>query len=163
MLGGLSSQYKKMYEDSIEVAKKYLFFRPSTAKGDDILISGSVRGGLKKPLLNAQGQHLTCFVGGMVGIGAKIFNRPEDLSTARKLTEGCIWAYQSTPTGVMPEMFQCSPCDDDTTSCKWEPWRWFSLSAPEDRQTAQQYRADANSKDLVPGFVTMNDKRYLLR
>lgn len=164
MLGGLSAQYRKMYEDSMDVAKKYLFFRPATADGDDILISGSVRGGMKKPVLNPGGQHLACFVGGMVGIGAKIFNRPEDLSTALKLTEGCIWAYQSTPTGVMPEMFQCSPCDDDETRCKWEPWRWFDASPPEDQATAKKYREAAQTaKGLVPGFVSMIDKRYLLR
>jgi hypothetical protein len=147
----------------MDVAKKYLFFRPATADGDDVLISGSVRGGMKKPLLNPGGQHLACFVGGMVGIGAKVFNRPDDLSTARKLTEGCIWAYQSTPTGIMPEMFQCSPCDDDSTSCKWEPWRWYGTSPPENAQIAKKYREDAHTEKLVPGFVTMIDKRYLLR
>lgn len=133
---------------------------------DDILISGSVRasGGLKKPVLNPGGQHLTCFVGGMVGIGAKIFNRPEELSVARKLTDGCIWAYENTPTGVMPEMFECSPCDDDPTDCKWEAWRWFSAARPQDEETAQKYRADAQkTKGLVPGFSSMIDKRYLLR
>src|SRR5690625_4350810 len=103
MLGGQSAQYRKMYEDSMETAKKYLLFRPATVDADDILISGSVRasGGMKKPVLNPGGQHLTCFVGGMVGIGAKIFNRPEEVSVARKLTDGCIWAYENTPTGVM--------------------------------------------------------------
>jgi mannosyl-oligosaccharide alpha-1,2-mannosidase len=162
MLGGLSSQYRKMYEDSIDVGKKYLFFRPATATAADILISGSVRAGAGKPLLNPGGQHLACFVGGMVGIGAKIFNRPEDLSTALKLTEGCIWAYQSTPTGIMPEMFQNSPCDDGT-SCKWEPWRWFSTSPPEDQEIAERYQKQALEKDLVPGYVSMIDRRYLLR
>ena len=42
LLGGVNDQYRRMYEQSIEVAKKHLLFRPMTPDNLDILISGSV-------------------------------------------------------------------------------------------------------------------------
>lgn len=54
--------------------------------------------------------HLTCFVGGMYALGSKVFNRPGDLDHARRLTNGCVWAYNITATGVMPEHFSVRRC-----------------------------------------------------
>jgi mannosyl-oligosaccharide alpha-1,2-mannosidase len=89
LLGGLEQQYRTLYEHAIEPGKKHLFFRPLTPQNQDILISGNVRMnsfGLVK--LDPEAQHLSCFVGGMVGIAAKIFNRTEELDVARKLVDG---------------------------------------------------------------------------
>ena len=49
-------------------------------------------------------QHLVCFAGGMVGIGAKSFEHREDLDTARKLVDGSIWAYESMENGLITEI-----------------------------------------------------------
>jgi mannosyl-oligosaccharide alpha-1,2-mannosidase len=120
LLAGLSPQYQKMYETAIEVAKQHLFFRPMNKEEADILISGNVRANSANEItLDAQGQHLSCFAGGMMGIASKIFNRPEDLPIARKLVDGCIWAYHSMPTGIMPETFHTIPCGDKS-SCPWD-------------------------------------------
>ena len=72
LLGGLDERYRKMYEHAMDVAKKNLLYRPMSEGDQDILLSGSAHmddGG--KVILDPQGQHLTCFVGGMVGIGAR--------------------------------------------------------------------------------------------
>ena len=46
-------------------------------------------------------------------------NSAEELETARKLTDGCVWAYQNTPSGIMPEIFHVEACPDPD-SCTWE-------------------------------------------
>ena len=94
-----------MYTSFIEKAKEHIFFRPMV-KNRDILISGmttvETSGDIK---LKPEGQHLSCFVGGMVALASKVFGRPDDLDVARKLVDGCVWAYESTPSGIMPEVF----------------------------------------------------------
>lgn len=63
-----------------------------TKEAQDILISGLFRAdGSTTPVLEASCQHLVCFAGGMVGIAAKIFDRPDDLPIARKLVDCCVW------------------------------------------------------------------------
>jgi mannosyl-oligosaccharide alpha-1,2-mannosidase len=127
LLGGLSNQYRRLYEGAIEPAKKHLFFRPMIPQGQNILISGTVRTStLGTVKLDPEGQHLTCFAGGMVALGAKIFNRTEDMDVARKLVDGCIWAYDSMPTGVMPETFRTIPCYGEE-DCTWSTDRWHEV------------------------------------
>lgn len=133
LLGGLEPQYQKMYESAVEAVKKYLLFRPmipEEARG--ILLSGQVsisgmvddKSNLK---LKAELTHLTCFVGGMFAMGAKIFNREDDLALAEKLTDGCVWAYESTTTGIMPEGSLVLPCEN-REQCAWnETLYWEAL------------------------------------
>lgn len=66
-----------------------------------------VKGGKAERI--AEGQHLVCFAGGMIGIASQIFGL-DDLATARKLAEGCTWAYESSPSGIMAEVFSVVPC-----------------------------------------------------
>jgi mannosyl-oligosaccharide alpha-1,2-mannosidase len=162
-----------MYERVIETANKHLFFRPMSQDNAQILLSGTVKfrtsvGDIK---LDSEGQHLTCFAGGMVAIAAKIFERPEDLEIGKQLVDGCIWVYNSTATGIMPELFRMVPCED-RKNCPWDESAWyFGINAqqpsldssitpkdPEDRakQLIKQER-------LPPGFTYIRDKRYILR
>src|SRR6187402_1052864 len=102
LLGGQMKQYRTMYERFIPVAKEYLFFRPMNVGDEDILISGAVNLALGgEPRHTPELQHLTCFTGGMLAIAGKIFNRPEDVVDGGKLTDGCVWAYRNTVTGIM--------------------------------------------------------------
>jgi mannosyl-oligosaccharide alpha-1,2-mannosidase len=120
LLGGVkeAEQYKRLYERAIEVAKKNLLYKPLVPGDlgrDKLLLAGSIGGEQKfRPSM----QHLTCFVGGMFGMGAKVFQRPEDLDIAIKLTEGCVWAYSATASGIMPETFDTFVCK--TNKCSWE-------------------------------------------
>jgi mannosyl-oligosaccharide alpha-1,2-mannosidase len=147
LLGGLNSQYQTMYEDAMDTVRKKLIFRPMTADARDILSVGSysianyqVIIGTNPPsktTLIYEGTHLTCFAGGMFAIGAKIFDIPGDLEIAKKLTDGCIWAYESTTTGIMPETFQLVPCDS-LTSCAWNETKWWEALDPDRKRREEQ-------------------------
>lgn len=160
LLGGLAKEYRTLYEGSINSAKQHNFFRPLNPSNLDILISGKVRAIDERLELEPEGQHLVCFAGGMVGIGAKIFDRDE-IGIARKLVEGCLWAYESTPTGIMPETFHAIACNTD--DCQWDEAKWHQeiLTRLNDLQgNAESYVKD---KRLPPGFADIPDPRYILR
>ena len=152
LLGGTTSQYRKMYESAMDAATKYLLFRPMIPDNRDILVAGtaSTSGDPDIPgnlhLTPDQG-HLTCFTGGMYGIGAKIFNRPADLEIAKKLTEGCVWAYDATATGVMPEGFHMIPCESKE-KCEWNETLWYDILDPreEDRRRDAKVIEDHDRK-----------------
>ena len=73
--------------------------------------------------------HLTCFVGGMYGLGSKLFGREQDLEYAKKLTEGCVWAYQSTASGIMPERAAVVPCSS-LERCSFNETIWKQYLDP---------------------------------
>ncbi|KAF2652173.1 glycoside hydrolase family 47 protein [Lophiostoma macrostomum CBS 122681] len=164
LLGGLVDQYQKLHESAIDVAKRYLFFRPMTPQNHDILVSGTLtRTSADHFKLHTEGQHLSCFAGGMVGIGAKIFNRTEDLDVARKLVDGCIWAYDSMPTGIMPEMFDLVPCPS-ANNCNWDIERWYSSISTRRSIDGKANITQTIRDDRLPeGFTNIEDRRYLLR
>ncbi|TPX20906.1 hypothetical protein DIZ76_016803 [Coccidioides immitis] len=164
MLGAQSSEYKEMYEVAMEVARKRLFFRPRTAAGEDILISGAAYAVGKSIVhLKPEGQHLTCFAGGMVALASKIFDIPNDLEIGKKLTEGCLWAYRSMPSGVMPEIFTAVACDEtEDPSCTWSPRFWFHTKDDE-RMTTGELEKKAQKQGLIPGFLKIDNAQYHLR
>jgi mannosyl-oligosaccharide alpha-1,2-mannosidase len=161
LLGGQSKSYRTMYEKFVDVAKKHLFFRPMTIGEKDILISGTVNKYPNHgPRLSPDLQHLTCFTGGMLAIAGKIFNRPDDFADGRKLADGCVWAYSSTITGIMPETFTAVPCEN-RSSCPWNETAWYeAIDSNADQATI---RDRINIEQLSPGFARIQDKRYLLR
>lgn len=163
MLGGRLEQYKNMYARSMDVAKKLLFFRPKTPGSEDILFSGYINTAPRTSRkLHAEGQHLACFTGGMVATAAKIFDRPDEVEVGRKLTEGCIWAYRSTPSGIMPEIFRAVPCTEKDESCEWDPEVWFQ--DPKYKNVPDsEIQASIQERKLIPGMLSVEDKRYLLR
>jgi len=171
LLGGQTDQYRQMYEAAIESAKKNLFFRPMTKNGEDVLISGSTYITVSsKVTVEPEAQHLSCFIGGMVGIAAKIFERPEDLPVARKLVDGCIWAYDLMPTGLMPEIFHAVPCSN-TKDCKWDEKQWYNEVRRRlagavknlDMDPDEQAKQLIESHGLQPGVADIKDTRYILR
>ena len=96
LLGGTKEQYKNLYTASVEAAKKYLIFRPLVEDDPDILFVGKYKsqynedGTASVGELHGEMQHLTCFVGGMLAMGSRLLNRPEDLAFAEKITDGCV-------------------------------------------------------------------------
>ncbi|KAI9879241.1 MAG: hypothetical protein M1830_009172 [Pleopsidium flavum] len=146
LLGGLNDQYRTMFQQSLDAVKKHLLFRPMTPKNRNVLFLGTVTSKGYPELadnmqLKPEGQHLTCFAGGMFAIGARIFDRPEDLEIAAKLTDGCVWAYESTTTGIMPEGFIVVPCPN-INDCPWNETLYMEALDPNreyrDRQREQQ-------------------------
>ena len=176
LLGGRSEQMKKMYEYSITAAMNHIFFQPMVPGSSDILISGAAifDDSIKQAKTDAKGQHLGCYAGGMVGIGAKIFDKREHMNMARKLVDGCIWAYDSMPTGIMPEVFQMLPCEMNA-ECVWDEKKWRNAvleaakarpkdeGQPESLNDDQLLNYTISHRHLKPGYVDIIDPRYLLR
>ncbi|KAI5361428.1 Putative glycoside hydrolase family 47, six-hairpin glycosidase-like superfamily [Septoria linicola] len=145
LLGGRLEQYKTMYLDSMIPTIEKLMFRPMTPENLDILISGELT--ISKNYTTEEwyethipkAEHLTCFTGGMLAMGGKIFNMPEHVEIGRKLTDGCIWSYNSTATGIMPESFVAAACKSKT-DCKWNETLWHEELDPY-RQYRDEQRA----------------------
>lgn len=148
LLGGLEKKYQTMYAMAAEAIKKNLIFRPMIEDEErNILVAGLVSTSGKPSTtvfskLKSEHTHLTCFAGGMFALGAKLFNRKDDIDIAKRLTDGCVWAYEMTPTGIMPEHFLITPCED-VKSCPFNEILWYeklyhyhsrSLTRPESKQ-----------------------------
>ncbi|ERF71887.1 hypothetical protein EPUS_01802 [Endocarpon pusillum Z07020] len=174
--GEEGKQVRKMYEDTMEMVQKHIFFRPMIETGEDVLLSGNAAVDKKgKVSLDPQGQHLACFAGGMVAIGAKIFDRPDDLDVAKRLVAGCVWAYKAMPTGLMPETFHAVPCSvgvntAEPSECEWSEPKWYQairnrhhLETSSDTPTQQELIEFARARSLIPGFSDIGDRRYILR
>ena len=172
LLGGTNNQYQRIYGFVMLAAKQYLFFRPMVPNNDDILISGNIhfKDDLDLIQRESQGQHLGCFTGGMVALGAKTFDRKEDITLARKLVDGCIWAYGSTASGIMPETFHLVPCGDPNT-CYWNATAWHDaiLTYHEDSSkikslsSLERAHRIIEEKRLPRGYADIGDARYILR
>lgn len=177
LLGGVLEQPRRMYEKFLKIAKEAMFYRPYNPQNLDILISGDIRvqhnGHVE---LQSSGQHLTCFAGGMVGIASKIFETPEDMEIARALTDGCVWSYDITPSGIGPEIFSTVNCGaypkTSAGDCKWDDAKYLDGvsafvrgSGPSEadlspRQKAKKY---AEKNRLPLGMTSIQDPKYILR
>lgn len=170
ILGGLLPQPKVLYENFIEVAKTHMFTRIYNPKNENITISGDVRSTQGNPELFPRTQHLTCFAGGMVGLGSKIFNRPSDMAIAEELTQGCIWAYDSSPNGIMPEIISVLPCKKNY-DCSWDDKTYLdavyelypSGSDLTDKDKRDYIQKIMGERRIPKGFTAMDDRRYILR
>src|SRR6187402_470499 len=121
-----------MYLKTIDGVRKWMLYRPMIPGDRDILFSGSVTtfGGQAQDLeLSADVEHLTCFIGGMVGMGAKVFGLEGDLEIAKKLSDGCVWAYESTRSGIMPEGATVMPCKS-AEHCTWNETAYWEYLDP---------------------------------
>ncbi|KAI6716535.1 hypothetical protein JHW43_000966 [Diplocarpon mali] len=114
----VSNQYIEMYRNAFAAFSRRLFFRPLVPGNPDILMTGVIDMSSESPHVHGQFQHLACFVGGMVALGSRISNSKEDLETAGKLTDGCVWGYNNTPSGIMPDFSQIEPCPPEG-ACVW--------------------------------------------
>ena len=166
LLGGLEPVYEKLWKDSSAMIDKHMLFRPmlpDTEPGKDLLFSGDVSISGEEITLDAEMQHLTCFIGGMFALGGRLMPDKYHVDLGAKLTEGCIYAYHAMPSGVMPEIFDLAPCAS-RTHCPWNASFW------EEEVLRRSYGHDhadfeaTLAKDkLPPGFTAIRDKRYLLR
>lgn len=111
----------------MEAVDKWLMFRPMIQDDEkwDILFPAKVMSWANPQdrVFDYEMTHLTCFIGGMYGLGAKIFGRDKDLETAKKLTDGCVWAYQLTPSGLMPEAAEILACPT-LEKCEFNQTLW---------------------------------------
>jgi mannosyl-oligosaccharide alpha-1,2-mannosidase len=146
LLGGLDPTYETLYRGAAETASKFLLFRPMLPEGQDILFAGDAKVVENTIEVHPEFQHLTCFAGGMFGLGGKLFGISEHLDIGERLARGCAWAYTQFPTGLMPERFTLLPCES-RSGCAWDEDRWR-------RQ---------GDKKLKKGWGHVRDSRYMLR
>lgn len=168
LLGAQTDQYRDMYNNAMEAIKENLLFRIMTKdESQKILFTADVwasKGGGMHSVQYVQ-DHLKCFLGGMVGIGAKVFDREEDMAIARGLTDACIWAYDQMPSGIMPEVMKVSACEE-IDDCPWDEDRWYKevmakpVSTPEERKKAQEV---VELEGIPPGILSLRDPTYKLR
>lgn len=98
-----------------------------------------------------------------MGIASQIFKQPDDLITARKLTDGCIWAYKAMPSGMMPEVFHVIPCAN-ASSCEWDERKWHEeIMARNEGVNEANIEEKIKELRLVEGFTDIPDRRYILR
>lgn len=104
LLGGnkIAEQWKKIYEESIDMAKNNIYVDVTVVPGRDILAIGKYEAGRLIPEI----EHLTCFAGAMLGLGAKLLARDKDMTDAQRITASCYWLSAATPTGLQPEVVE---------------------------------------------------------
>lgn len=170
LLGGLEEKYRTMYEMAVESTIKNLLFRPMIPdETRHILHAGLAKVAERKnPAddkidLRPEGTHLTCFAGAMFAIGAKAFDRKDDMDIAWKLTDGCVWAYEATNTGIMPESYLAIPCRDED-HCPWNETLWHEKLDPfgdqreKTRLSRQQAVLSSQKKTPLEKSVETKDK-----
>ena len=170
LLGGLNEQYRTVYEMAAESIAKNLLFRPMIPDEERYILNAGVAKVIEKknPIddksnLEPEGTHLTCFSGAMFAIGAKIFDREGDMDIAWKLTDGCVWAYEATNTGIMPESYSVIPCPD-MDHCPWNETLWHEKLDPfgdlreKNRLSRQQAILSSQKQTPVEDSVKQVDK-----
>lgn len=154
-----------MYERAEAAMKQSIFFRPMVPDNVDILFPGTVSNYGSTPIsdlvVQPDVQHLGCFAGGMVAVAAKIFQNDKELSTARKLVEGCLWAYENGPNGIQPEIFSAVPCKKGSP-CQWDEAVWKDAVA-QALISGEPVEDIIRKQNLPKGVVKVSDKRYILR
>ncbi|KAI1154306.1 family 47 glycosyl hydrolase [Nemania diffusa] len=147
LLGGLEPVYEKLYRVAMETVVEHVLFRPKLPDQADVLVAGNVwvRGDGRIDL-QPEAQHLACFVGGMFGLGGKLFGIPEHVDIGQKVTRGCVWAYNAMPSGMMPEIGGFLPCPSKEP-CPWEGETFVGQ----------------RGQTLPEGFQNARDPRYILR
>ncbi|KJR84282.1 mannosyl-oligosaccharide alpha-1,2-mannosidase [Sporothrix schenckii 1099-18] len=178
LLGGAVPAYRTMYLKALAAMSEHLFFRPLTKSAKPLLFPGDKNTNGKLPADTVRTlpkvQHLGCFAGGMVGLAARLFDRPADMAVAEQLVEGCLWAYESAPFGIMPEIMSVAHCATGaaSTPCVWDEKTWLGEVAAKQRPGGPKKNGDADSfnvakvvddQRLVPGVLRYEDRRYILR
>ncbi|KAK7427094.1 hypothetical protein QQZ08_006363 [Neonectria magnoliae] len=144
MLGGLDPEYSQMTTLALDTAKKHLLYRPINPKDEMILMAGNAVVGQNEIELTTEMQHLTCFIGGTYALAGKLQGRDDFVDLGSRLTAGCVWAYDSFPTNIMPEISELKACPSIDGKCRYEDLK-------------------SSASNLPPGFTRVRDPRYLLR
>jgi mannosyl-oligosaccharide alpha-1,2-mannosidase len=164
MMGAVNSTYGRMWEMASEQIRQLMLFRAfipdAPAQGKKILFSGVInKEAFQETVeLEPRMQHLACFAGGMFAMASRIFGNGGDFEIGRQLTEGCVWAYDHSPTGLMPETFSLSACPDlNEEQCEWNLTAWDNYR--------QGCTADGSctTQEMPLGWVSVGDPKYILR
>ena len=97
-----AKQWRRIYEQSVDKVKEVLYVDIKVVPGRDILALGKLEAGRLIPEI----EHLTCFAGAMLGLGARLLGRSADMVDAERFTQSCYWLSAATPTGLQPEVVE---------------------------------------------------------
>ncbi|KAL8243789.1 hypothetical protein R6Q59_010047 [Mikania micrantha] len=154
LLGGQTKRYAQMwFKASIAIVHNLLFraYLPSPSPKHPTLFTGIATHQHKSDsyLLEPRLQQSSCYTGSLFALSSRLFNHPADLELSKELTQGCIWAWQTSPLGIMPETVTVMTCPQPMgAQCAWN-------------QTYYDHAQPA--KDMPPGFLYSKNPRYLLR
>jgi mannosyl-oligosaccharide alpha-1,2-mannosidase len=148
MNGLVDGIYLNMWERALPKIKELLLFHPQAPGGADMTFPGVVTAqGSRVNGLRGKVEHLSCFLGGLFALSARTsVKEAEDLAIADQLTEGCVWAYSVTPSGIMPDTVIISPCRGSSEECYRE----------------SKSKIGSND-DLPAGFDNIERREYILR
>ncbi|KAK7985340.1 glycosyl hydrolase family 47 [Apiospora saccharicola] len=145
--GGLEPMYEKMYRDAMDAVTKHLLFRPMTPDEDDILFTGSVYVSSQNgPELDAEGQHLGCFVGACSAWAESCSTFPNTPRLQRKSPGAALGRTRPSPLASCPRPSPCTPAR------AWESCAWDEV-----------YWQGTGDKRLPKGFKNTIDPKYILR
>ncbi|KAL7410255.1 glycoside hydrolase [Mrakia frigida] len=99
LLQGRLPQYARMYTAVMETAYSTIIRMVTSIPGRKLVTIGEIKEGKFEGSL----EHLTCFAGAMIGLGARLLNRPGDLDTAKEVTQTCYYMGALTESGLQPE------------------------------------------------------------
>jgi mannosyl-oligosaccharide alpha-1,2-mannosidase len=173
LLGSQTPMYRKMYEDVALAAAGHNNFQPMNPEGKTVLLSGTVRivkTENEKPqtYLEPQMHYQSCFAGEMFALGGALLNIPIHQEIAHRLVDGCIWAHQVLPMGIMPEVFSTVPCASQA-GCPWSERLWKQEVWKSANNLEPEPIPDLNvdtfiKKHRLPkGFTGIQDTAYNLR
>lgn len=179
LLDGRNKQYRQLYEKAMSPLQKHLLYRPMIPDDRDMLLVGDAiapepkDGKPANATTEHKTQHLSCFVGGMLALGSRAFDRPDDMELARKVVNGCVWGYETGAMGIMPEIMRTTHCPSTKEKCKWNEQAWYeAVDASEMYKPSQEElsRGSALNVDdkirqyhLPQGVTSIEDTRYGLR
>lgn len=159
LYGARDEVYGEMWQKAGPKVREYMLFQPMAPNNTNILLPGVLtavpmgddgKAGLST-YLNGKTEHLACFIGGHFAISGKLYNNPKDLDVAAKLTNGCVWAYSATKTGIAPDTFSTLSCGATPFDCKW------------DEQTFTDKLRSPPEGNLPQAFLEIQRKDYTLR
>ncbi|KAJ2007109.1 hypothetical protein H4R26_001002 [Coemansia thaxteri] len=138
---GKEPKFKERYVTSVEAIKDKLLKKSSSG----FSYIGELASN-EKDFVH-QMSHLACFYPGLLALGSKALDRPQDLELAKELARTCYYTYRMTPTGLGPErfVFKSEKNQKLRNMLTWWLTKWF----------APVYEFDAN------GIGSANTQYYL--
>ncbi|KAF9170960.1 hypothetical protein BGX20_008281 [Mortierella sp. AD010] len=112
LLDGKPKLFRQMFEKAVDSITKYMVLTPEDGSKDHVVL-GIVSSSSK--YVEPEMEHLACFMGGSLAMGAKYFDRPDDFELAKKVTQGCYLGYTHSLTGIAPETMKFEKGRDSNT------------------------------------------------
>lgn len=138
--GSKEDVYKDMYDETVEGIKKHLIAQSVPNK---LTFIGELNNGVSGEL-SPKMDHLVCFAGGMLGIGATggytidsarrmkwTTTNEDDFRLAMEITRTCYELYAKSPSGLAPEIVYFHTNADSTTDYNVKRLDGHNLQRPE--------------------------------